>query len=176
MPYWSTERPNRRSGTPAPEADHPLVLWEAERGTERVARVNPAAAALGLSPGMRLADARARVPELDARPLAPAADGAALERLAAWCERYSPWVATDGEDGIRLDVTGVAHLFGGEAALLADLEARLGGFGLTVRVALADTPGLLKTPNRLANHRPISVEADCCGAAASRPPCARSRS
>ncbi len=141
MPYWSTERPNRRSGTPAPEADRPLVLWETDRGTERVARVNPAAGALGLVPGMRLADARAREPDLEARPLAASADQAALERLAAWCERYSPWVARDGEDGIRLDVTGVAHLFGGEAALLAGLEARLGDFGLTARAAIADTPG-----------------------------------
>ncbi len=49
------------------------------------------ATTLGLAPGMRLADARARVPGLEARPLAAGADAAALDRLAAWCERYSPW-------------------------------------------------------------------------------------
>ncbi len=103
---------------------------------------------------MRLADARAMLPELRVRPLAAAADRAALDRLAAWCERYSPWVAPDGEDAIRLDVTGVAHLFGGEAALARDLEARLADFGLTARVAIADTPGAAWA---LARHGPASA-------------------
>ena len=75
------------------------------------------ATARGLAPGMRLADARARVPGLEALPLAAGADTAALDSLAAWCERYSPWVASDGADAIRLDITDVAHLFGGEVAL-----------------------------------------------------------
>ena len=57
---------------------------------------------------MRLADARARVPGLEARSLAPGADAAALDRLAAWCERYRPWVASDGADAIRLDVSPVS--------------------------------------------------------------------
>ena len=117
------------------------MLWESERGTQRVARACRVATTLGLAPGMRLADARARVPGLEARPLTAGADAAALDRLAAWCERYSPWVASDGADAVRLNVTGVAHLFGGEEALAGNLVARLEDFGLTARVAIAPTPG-----------------------------------
>lgn len=89
---------------------------------------------------MTLADARALVPDLTAADAESAADTAILATLADWCSRYSPWSAIDGADGIRLDITGVAHLFGGEAALLADAEKRLVRLGFTVRGAIADTP------------------------------------
>ena len=70
----------------------------------------------------------------------------ALARLADWCGRYTPWTAIDHADegggaGLFLDITGCAHLFGGEAALLRDLTRRLAAFGLAVRAAVADTPG-----------------------------------
>lgn len=71
---------------------------------------------------------------------APLEDAQALGRLADWCGRYTPWSATDGEDGLALDITGCAHLFGGEAALIADLTARLARFGVTAHAAVADTP------------------------------------
>ena len=98
------------------------------------------AAALGLWVGMTLADARALLPDLTAVDATPEADKTALTALADWCVRYSPWSATDGVDGIRLDVTGCAHLFCGEAALLAEAEARISRFGFMVRGAIADTP------------------------------------
>jgi protein ImuB len=40
-----------------------------------------------------------------------------------------------------LDITGCAHLFGGEAALVADCIARLLAQGFAARAAIADTPG-----------------------------------
>ena len=43
---------------------------------------------------------------------------ALLERIAEWCDRFSPFVAADPPDGLILDITGAAHLFGGEAAML----------------------------------------------------------
>ena len=95
---------------------------------------------------MPLADARALVPGIAVAPGDPAADAGALAGLADWCGRYSPWTACDpeadaGGGGLWLDVSGCAHLFGGEAALLADLAARLEGLGYTARAALADGPG-----------------------------------
>src|SRR5690606_33915564 len=64
-----------------------------------------------------------------------------LERLSDWCERYTPLAAPDPPDGVMLDVTGVAHLWGGEDGLLDDLFARLGGAAVTgLRAAVADTP------------------------------------
>lgn len=99
--------------------------------------VDAAAAALGLAPGLTLADARARLPGLDVATEDPAADRALLERLAALCDRYTPLVGLDPPDGLLLDVTGCAHLFGGEAGLAADLARRLARLRLTATVAVA---------------------------------------
>lgn len=102
--------------------------------------VDTLAAAEGITPGLPIADARALLPSLQVREADPRTDAGALERLARWCGRYTPIVAKDGADRLLLDITGCAHLFGGETALLAGLTQRLQGFGLTVRAALADTP------------------------------------
>lgn len=96
---------------------------------------------------MPLTDARAVFPAVVVAEADPAADARALEALAKWCVRYTPWTAVDdwpasgGGAGLFLDITGCAHLFGGEAALLRDLRDRLRGFGFTVRLGLADTKG-----------------------------------
>ncbi|EYD73405.1 DNA polymerase-like protein [Rubellimicrobium mesophilum DSM 19309] len=50
-------------------------------------------------------------------------------------------VAADPPDGLVLDVTGAAHLHGGEAGLLDDLLRRLGGAGIAARAAVAPTWG-----------------------------------
>lgn len=63
---------------------------------------------------MLLADARALCPDLVAVPADPAGDLAALEKLALWAQRWGPWSAMDPPDGVLVDVTGAAHLFGGE--------------------------------------------------------------
>ena len=70
-----------------------------------------------------------------------AGDAAALARLARWCGRYSPWTAPCGADGVWLDVTGCAHLHGGEAGLAAEAVARLGRLGIAARAAIADSAG-----------------------------------
>ena len=103
--------------------------------------VNREAGAEGLGPGMRLADARALTAGLVTAQAEPAADRRGLERLALWCNRFTPWCALDGEDGLLLDISGCAHLFGGEAALMDELAARLAGLGVESRLGLADTPG-----------------------------------
>ncbi|MEQ8817533.1 MAG: DNA polymerase Y family protein [Thalassobaculum sp.] len=108
--------------------------------------VAAAAERAGVTPGMALADARALCPALAVAPADPDGDAAALGRLALWCGRYSPWTAVDtptadAPDGIVLDITGCAHLFGGEAAMLGDIAGRLADFGLTARLAAAPTPG-----------------------------------
>jgi protein ImuB len=117
-----------------------------EGGRLVLAAVDGAAAAAGLAPGMPLAGAHALAPDLETAPFDPTGDAAALERLAAWCGRYSPWTAPGGGEpggaaGVLLDVSGCAHLFGGEAALLEDLVARVGRLGFGARAALAGTLG-----------------------------------
>lgn len=104
---------------------------------------NRAARAAGASAGMAHADALATVPGLLSRPAEPEADARGLADLARWCgRRYTPIANVDGEDGLVLDVTGCAGLFGGdEAALLLDLGRRLARAGVTAKAALADTWG-----------------------------------
>ncbi len=131
------------------------MLTVPAQGGLRLTAVDARAAAEGLYPGQRLADARALVPELQAADADFGADAEALGRLADWCARYTPWSAVDGEDGLSLDITGSAHLFGGEAALLADLERRLTGFGVTVRAAAADTPAAAWAWARFGDANPI---------------------
>ena len=106
-----------------------------------VTALNAAGEAAGLYVGMALTDARAILPALRTRPAEPDKDTRALAVLADWCTRYTPWVNIDGADGLWLDVTGCAHLFGGEAGLLADIARRLQDIGVSVRLGLADTPG-----------------------------------
>ncbi len=103
--------------------------------------LNAAAEASGLYRGMALAGARAVCPGLHTRDADPVRDRHFLQALCRWAGRYSPWVGYDGADGLILDVTGVAHLFGGEAMLLADMAGRLERGGLTVATGLACTRG-----------------------------------
>ena len=90
---------------------------------------------------MPLADALSFVPGLATAAAEPAADAVALRRLAEWCGRYSPWTAPDGLDGIKIEVTGCAHLWGGEEALATDLIARLDRQGIAGHIAITDTQG-----------------------------------
>jgi protein ImuB len=123
----------------------PFVLSVDTSNTPCIAALNEAAQKEGLAAGDRLADARARTDFLQVRPAEPAADDAALRKLALWATRYTPAVACfdaqSGADGFFLDVTGAAHLFGGEEMLLADLSRRFEDFGLPARLAIADTAG-----------------------------------
>ncbi|MEJ2121963.1 MAG: DNA polymerase Y family protein [Alphaproteobacteria bacterium] len=148
LPTLATDRIARRTGTkpPDPESGAPRVTVAGERGRLIVAGANAAARALGIVPVMPLADARALVPGIDVYEADPAGDAKTLDTLAAWCGRYTPWVAVEagtppGSGGLWLDVSGCAHLFGGEAALLDDLVGRLRKLGFGARAALADTGG-----------------------------------
>lgn len=98
------------------------------------------AAALGLVPGLPMADARARLPELALFDQDLHADQTWLERLADLCFRYTPTVALDPPHGLILDTTGCDHLLGGEAGLAADLTGRLARLGMTACHAYAATP------------------------------------
>lgn len=98
------------------------------------------AAANGLLPGLPLADARALVPELVTGECDPSGDQKALTQLCDWCSRFSPWAAPDGPDGLILDVSGVPHLFGGEASMLEKMQQTFSGLGCNARLAIADTP------------------------------------
>ncbi|MBI6629934.1 Y-family DNA polymerase [Pontibaca salina] len=117
----------------------PFALVHRSGNVDHVCCLNRAAETQGLQRGMALADARAICPGLITRPADLVREAAALAGLRRWAGRYSPMVARDGADGLIADITGVPHLFGGEAELRADLHARLARAGLTAESAIAET-------------------------------------
>lgn len=127
----------------------PFALTHRSGHADHMHCLNPSASARGLHRGMALADARAICPDLATRPADLAREAAALAALRRWAGRYAPMVATDGVDGLMADISGVPHLFGGEAGLRDDLQARLERAGLHAASAIAGTRG---AAHALARH------------------------
>lgn len=88
---------------------------------------------------MNLADARGLLPTLITGTADVQGDNAALERLADWCIRFSPWIATDGPDGLVMEASGVPHLYGGDVQMLEKIKIGLAGARITARIAMAST-------------------------------------
>jgi protein ImuB len=86
-----------------------------------------------------------------------------LKLLVEWCDRYSPLISQDGSDGIILDITGCAHLFGGENSLLLDVHRRMERMGIESHAAIADSWGaawaLARYGNRFIVHGENTVAA-----------------
>ena len=124
----------------AADAAPTALIAETAHGP-RIASVNDAGRDAGAQVGMMLADARTLCPAIQTAPADPAGDLAFLEKLAVWAQRWGPWSALDPPDGVLVDVTAVAHLFGGEKRLLQDVEAAFAARSLAVRAAIAPTAG-----------------------------------
>ena len=150
----------------------PAVMTRRVAGSEIVIATDSAAGRQGIQVGRSLADARAVLPDVMALEADMGADRKRLERLAAWCQHYTPMVAVDssaapfngdgGSAGLYLDITGCAHLFRREGAedirteeqaLGRDCLAALGRFGFVARLAVADTP-VPPVPSPVSPRRP----------------------
>ncbi len=119
----------------------PFALTVKADNTERLYCLNQVAEQVGLSRGMSFADARAFCPDLISRPARPDLDAPFLAVLRRWATRYCPWAGYEGTDGLVLDVTGAAHLWGGEAGMLDDMRARADRAGLELRLGVGETRG-----------------------------------
>jgi protein ImuB len=163
LPHLPIERLTRErlhAGHAPPPAKAPFALVGSDTHGLTLTALNIPCRQEGLSPGMRLADARAICPALLTEPNAPGKDAAFLESLARWASRYSPSLNVDGPDGLWLDVTGVAHLFGGERELLADLKERLARLGLRARLGCAGTLGAASALAHFARRSPAIAVPD----------------
>jgi len=134
----STDRIERRLAAPD---NTPRVVAGPIEAALRLTAMNDAAARLGLKPGMPLADVRAMHPRIAVAEADAEADRGLLEAVADWVDRYTPLAGLDPPDGLVLDITGCAHLFGGEAAMARDLVARLARQGFHARAAAAGSAG-----------------------------------
>ncbi len=150
LPDWPLTRLHRARRAEPLAADAPFVLVDKTVHGLRLACVNAAARAHGLEAGLRFADAKARLPALTYEEMDPLADAAALEGLAGWMIRFSPLVALDGADGLMLEVTGCAHLYGGEAEMLTHISERLARHHIRAQLGLAGTQGAAWA---IARHR-----------------------
>ncbi len=119
----------------------PLAVIAKGKGGKRIAGLNRSAREAGLQTGMLLTDACAMLPSLAAAPHEPQGEARELKRLAAICNRFSPWTAPDQPDGLWIEATGLAHLFGGEEAMLDRIVHFLHGLGFAARGAMASTAG-----------------------------------
>jgi protein ImuB len=123
-------------------ADGALVTYARTGNRDLIAAACPDARALGIFPGMTLAKARVLVRGLDVRPADTAGDAAWLKRLGLFAaRRWTPRAAVSGADGLWLDLTGVAHLFGGEAQMCRRILAFCRRLGFTARIAVAGSLG-----------------------------------
>jgi protein ImuB len=129
------------------------VLVETVGPRREVRAADPQAIACGIALGQGLADALALVPDLLVLQADPAGDLAALHKLAEWATRFSPLVAPDPGDGLMLDITGCAHLWGSEEKLLADALRRLRSHGFDVSGAIAGTIGAAWAAARFSQSR-----------------------
>ncbi len=160
FPRLGVERLMRRED---PEGERPVATVAGHRGAQVLDCVSRAAEALGLRPGQRLRDATAIHPDLILRPRDPSAEAAFLAALRRWADRFGPRVAEDPPDTLVVDVTGCAHLFGGEEAMVARAVEEATDMGLTVHAGLADTPGAAWALTRHSDGRgpppPLSGDA-----------------
>ena len=120
----------------------PIVTVHKIGSRIEVAAASPAAATLGIRPGMALTQARASLPDIVVRDSDPAADADALMQVASMlARRWAPIVACSDPQGLFIDLTGTAHLHGGEARFAERLVRLLARFGISARIAVADTAG-----------------------------------
>ena len=119
----------------------PFAIVGDQNGAQVLTSLNPEAEAAGLRLGQPLRDATAMCPRLLTKPADPLAEAAFLTVLRRWAGKFSPWVAEEEPAALVVDLTGCAHLFGGEVQLLVEVEQDCAALGLTVRAGVADTRG-----------------------------------
>ncbi|MBK1637154.1 DNA polymerase Y family protein [Rhodovulum adriaticum] len=163
FPRLATERALRKMRTlPA----DPLAVVADRGGAQVIASLTVQAEAAGLHRGQPLRDAMAICPDLLTRPADPGGEAAFLAGLARWADRFSPWVATEGDAALVLDITGCAHLFGGEEGMIAAAQADCTALGLSLHAGLADTRGaawaLARFAGRTARHHRSGTTAAPC--------------
>jgi protein ImuB len=151
LPRLPTDRLTRKSCAPSKA---PLIVSHKANNALYVYALETRAQKLGLYKGQPLANARAMVQPLTIVTADEKADAALLEKIADWCDRFTPLVTLDAPDGLLLDITGAAHLFGGESQMLATVTGLIAEQGFAVTGAIAGTS---LAAHALARHAPGTI-------------------
>lgn len=178
-PYSGT---NKEHAPPAmPRHRRILSLWFPRLGAERLLRemrgllpaafavvgdeanrqiltsLGEGAEAAGLYRGQPLRDARAMCPALVTASRNPRAEALFLTALRRWAGKFSPWVGEEPPEGLVIDLSGAAHLFGGEEGVLQAVAEDCADLGLTVEAGIADTVGAAWGLARHAGRGPLNL-------------------
>lgn len=159
----ATSRPNA-----APDEtcfQKPWIVAGKLNNALQITAMNDAAGALGLDIGLPVANARAICPEIEVFDADEAADAQALEHIANWCDRFTPLVALDPPHGLFLDISGCAHLFGGEMTMLATVCEALDRQGFAVSAAVAGTPACARTLAHMQHGRIVPAGGEAAAVA-----------
>jgi len=135
--------------------DVPFVFAAPERNRIIITAANPMAEAQGVYCGMAAADAKAITTNLQVLNHLPGKEAKLLRLLGLWCIRYTPVVAIDLPDGLVLDISGCAHLWGSEREYLKEIVLKLRTQGYDARAAIADTIGAAWAVARFGKITPI---------------------
>ena len=160
LPFWATDYLKRADPS---LRDKPLALYEPIKGGLRLAALDPQLSREGLRIGQNLADARAIRPDMVIQAIDRPRLIAAFEAFADWHSNASPLVSVLSEMSVFgdlvLDITGVDHLFGGEAAMLRHLLKRLRNLGYRVAGAIAPTIGAAWAVSHFSRSQIVAPEA-----------------
>jgi protein ImuB len=134
-------------GLPSSKPFSAAGAWEA---TAKLSAVNAEARRLGLREGQTLREAWAVSTRLAVRSLHERDVLEALGRIAEALLAFGTHVSIEAPDTVWVDVTGVAHLFGGERLLANELSAAVCALGHTVHVCITAGPRLAQALARWA--------------------------
>lgn len=162
---WMVHREPKLSG-------EPLVLATPQHGRMIVTALDQLAQAKGILLNMPVADARLLAPEVNVQEERTDHTSRVLGQFALWCIRYSPIVAIDAPDGLILDISGCAHLWGGEAHYFKTIIQAIKAKGFDVRGAIADTIGAAWANARYGKIHPIIDSGEQRNSLLSLPPSA----
>jgi protein ImuB len=160
FPNWPIQRVQRER----PELENrSLVLFAERRKRLAVIACSSALQQHGIQPGMPLAEARALLGTSGRTVLLehdPAADRRYLQRLAQRLQQFSPMTAlmpVEPCDSALIDISGCAHLFGGEVSLAHQLWGEIVGERLQAAVCISDTPGAAWAVAKYGSRRLVIV-------------------
>lgn len=163
FPNWALDCRSRSD-------DAPRLVVEAIQRHRYVIGLNPPAYLHGARRGMRLADARMRLPAVEVHERSVDAEQAAMQRLAGWAWRYSDQVHCLSADDsgthcarLVLEIGASLKLFGGRGPLLDHITSDLEAWEYFYRSGLGDTPQAAlacSRGNRLASD-PGSLPLSC---------------
>ncbi len=142
MSVWFPQLPlDRWIRRADPRVDAAFAITRNIKNALRITHATKPAINAGVHIGQSLSDARAVCSELRTEISDAEREALLLRALWRWSDTLSPQVALDPPDGLYLDITGCAHLFGGEQIMGEHAFAQFSDQQIISRIAISDTKG-----------------------------------